>query len=257
MPANQLPNAPTSFWLRTFFVAYGILAYAVFLTSFIYAVGFVANLPLPITIDRGSNSTVFNAITINLSLLSLFAVQHSVMARPAFKRWWAHWIPVELERSTYVLVSSLLLLLLFWQWRPMTTLIWSVQDPFAAAAIAGVYWLGWIVALTSTFLTSHTQFFGLSQVFGHFFGRALSMPMFKTRLFYKYVRHPLYFGFLLAFWATPSMTAGHLLFALATTGYILLGIRLEERDLIEAFGETYRHYRSQVAMLIPMPPRKK
>jgi len=242
--------------LRAFALVYGIVAYLVFLASFLYSVGFVGNLSLPATIDRGHPSPPIQAIGIDLALLSLFAVQHSAMARLSFKRWWTRFIPVSMERSTYVLLSSLTLLLLFWQWRPIPNTVWSVTDPLAAGAIAAVYWIGWTVALSSTFLTSHLQFFGLSQVFTHFFSETLPAPFLKTTLFYRYVRHPLYFGLLLAFWAAPSMTAGHLLFALATTGYILIGIQLEERDLVGTFGEDYRRYRRQVAMLIPMPQRK-
>jgi protein-S-isoprenylcysteine O-methyltransferase Ste14 len=241
---------------RAFALVYGIVAYLVFLASFLYSVGFVGNLPLPVTIDRGQLSPPLQAIGIDLALLSLFAVQHSTMARPSFKRWWTRIIPASIERSTYVLLSSLALILLFWQWRPIPDTVWSVTDPLAAAAISAVYWIGWAVALISTFLTSHFQLFGLSQVFTQFFNRTIPAPLFKTTLFYRYVRHPLYFGFLLAFWATPSLTAGHLLFALATTGYVLIGVQLEERDLIGTFGEDYRRYRRQVAMLLPMPPRK-
>ncbi len=242
--------------LRAFALVFGIVAYLVFLASFLYSVGFVGNLSLPATIDRGHPSPPIQAIGIDLALLSLFAVQHSAMARLSFKRWWTRFIPVSMERSTYVLLSSLTLLLLFWQWRPIPNTVWSVTDPLAAGAIAAVYWIGWTVALSSTFLTSHLQFFGLSQVSTHFFSETLPAPFLKTTLFYRYVRHPLYFGLLLAFWAAPSMTAGHLLFALATTGYILIGIQLEERDLVGTFGEDYRRYRRQVAMLIPMPQRK-
>ena len=241
---------------RALALVYGIAAYLVFLASFLYAVGFVGDLALPATIDRGLVSPPMQAIGIDLVLLSQFAVQHSVMARASFKRWLTRFIPVAIERSTYVLLSSLAMVLLFWQWRPIPNMVWSVTDPLAAGTIAGVYWIGWAIVLTSTFLTSHAQFFGLSQVVTHFFGERLPAPFLKTSLFYRYVRHPLYFGFLLAFWAAPSMTAGHLLFAVATTGYILLGIQLEERDLIGAFGEDYRRYRRRVAMLIPMPARK-
>jgi protein-S-isoprenylcysteine O-methyltransferase Ste14 len=242
--------------LRAFALAYGIVAYLIFLASFLYAVGFVGNLVLPTTIDRGPSGPPMQAVGINLALLFLFAVQHSAMARSSFKRWMTRFIPAAMERSTYVLLSSLMLFLLFWQWRPIPATVWSVTDPRAATAIAALYWIGLAIALTSTFLTSHFQFFGLSQVFSHFLGRTIPVAFLKTTLFYRYVRHPLYFGFLLAFWAAPTMTAGHLLFALATTGYVLLGIQLEERDLIAAFGEEYRRYRRRVAMLIPMPPRK-
>ena len=256
MSTLQSSGAQPGFPLRAFALLYGVVAYLVFVAAFLYAVGFVGNLSLPTTIDRGYPGPPARAISIDLALLSLFAVQHSAMARSSFKRWWTQFIPTSMERSTYVLLSSLVLLLLFWQWRPIPNTVWSVTDPLAAGAIAAVHWIGWIVALSSTFLTSHFRFFGLSQVFTHFLNQTLPATALKTSLFYKYVRHPLYFGFLLAFWATPSMTAGHLLFALATTGYILIGIQLEERDLIGVFGEDYRRYRRRVAMLIPLPRRK-
>lgn len=241
---------------RSLTLLYGIAAYLVFLAAVLYSVGFVGNLSLPTTIDRGHLSPPIQAIGIDLALLSLFAVQHSVMARPSFKRWWTRFIPVSIERSTYVLLSSLTLLLLFWQWRPIPSTVWSVTDPLAAGVITAVYWIGWAIAFSSTFLAGHFQFFGLSQVFARFFNRKLPASSLKTTLFYRYVRHPLYLGFLLTFWAAPLMTAGHLLFALATTCYILIGIQLEERDLIGTFGEDYRRYRRQVAMLIPIPRRK-
>ena len=256
MSAPQSSVAHPNILLRASALVYGIVAYLVFLASFLYSVGFVANFSLPTTIDRGYLSPPIQAIGIDLALLSLFAVQHSVMARPSFKRWWTRFVPDSIERSTYVLLSSLTLLLLCWQWRPIPNMVWSVTDPLAAGAIVAVYWIGLAIALSSTFLTSHFQFFGLSQVFTHFFGQKLPASFLKTTLFYRYVRHPLYFGFLLAFWAAPTMTAGHLLFALATTGYVLIGIQLEERDLIGTFGEEYRRYRRKVAMLIPMPQRK-
>ena len=256
MSMPQSSVAKPNLLLSAFALLYGIVAYLVFVAAFLYAVGFVGNLALPTTIDRGYPGPPMQAIGIDLALLSLFAVQHSVMARPSFKRWWTQFIPDSMERSTYVLLSSLVLLLLFWQWRPIPNAIWSVTDPLAAGAISGVYWIGWIVALSSTFLTSHLQFFGLSQVFTYSRGQKLRATFLKTSHFYRFVRHPLYFGFLLAFWAAPSMTGGHLLFALATTGYILIGIQFEERDLIGVFGEDYRRYRRRVAMLIPMPRRK-
>jgi len=171
------------------------VAYLIFVASFLYSVGFVGNLFLPATIDRGRISPPIQAVGIDLALLSLFAVQHSVMARPSFKRWWTRFIPVSIERSTYVLLSSLTLLLLFRQWRPIPNTVWSVTDSLAAGPIAAAYWIGWIVALSSTFLTSHSQFFGLSQVFTHFFSKRLPVPFLKTDLYYRYVRHPLYLGF--------------------------------------------------------------
>jgi methanethiol S-methyltransferase len=255
-PESSVKVACPNIVLRTFALLYGVLAYLVFLPAFLYLIGFVGNLFLPTTIDKGHLSPPIQSIGIDLALLSLFAMQHSVMARPSFKRWWTRFTPVSIERSTYVLLSSLILLLLFWQWRPIPNMVWSVTDPLAAGAIRVLFWIGWIVALSSTFLTNHFQFFGLAQVFARFLKQNLPAPSFKTILFYSYVRHPLYLGLLLAFWGAPLMTAGHLLFALATTGYILIGVHLEERDLIGTFGDDYRRYRRQVAMLIPIPRRK-
>jgi len=189
---------------------------------------------------------------VNLLLLGLFAVQHSVMARRSFKRWWTRIVSPAVERSTFVLATSLVLALLLWQWRPISEpVVWRVQSAVGAELVWAVFWLGWVVLLISTFLLNHFELFGLRQVFAHATGRDLPAPEFKTPLFYRYVRHPLYLGFLLAFWAAPVMTAGHLLFSIGTTGYILVGIWFEERDLIAQFGERYHRYRSEVGMLLP------
>jgi methanethiol S-methyltransferase len=234
-------------------VLYGAIAYLFFLATFAYAVAFVGNLPLvPRTIDTGVSVPWLEALLVNAALLGVFAVQHSVMARRSFKRWWTRIVPEAVERSTYVLAATLALALLLWQWRPIATpVVWSVTDPLGRVALQVVFWGGWAVLLISTFLLNHFELFGLRQVWSRMTGRAIPAPQFHTPLFYRHVRHPLYVGFVLAFWAAPQMSAGHLLFAAASTGYILVGIWFEERDLIAQFGDRYRLYRKQVGMLFP------
>ncbi|MDP1837709.1 MAG: NnrU family protein [Reyranella sp.] len=235
---------------RLWILFYAIASYAVFLVSSLYAIGFVGNYLVPKSIDVGGPASLGEALVVNLLLLGLFAAQHSIMARPAFKRWWAGFLPVACQRSTYVLLSSLILLLLFWQWRPIPMPIWRV-DGIAAGLLIGVYALGWLVVFASTFMIDHFDLSGLRQAFFALRGVEAPGQSFRTPLLYKIVRHPLMLGFLLAFWATPEMTAGHLLFALMTTAYILVGLQFEERDLIATFGTTYQQYRQRVPMLLP------
>jgi methanethiol S-methyltransferase len=236
-----------------FSALYGLLSYLFFLATFVYAIGFVGNLPLlPKTIDTGAAAPLAETLVVNLALLGLFAVQHSVMARQGFKRWWTKVIPKSVERSTYVLAATAALALLLWQWRPIAEpVLWSVSDSVARFVFNAVFWVGWGVLLISTFLINHFELFGLRQVWANLRGQALPAPVFHTPLFYRHVRHPIYLGFVLAFWATPQMTAGHLLFAAACTGYILIGIWFEERDLVAQFGQRYLVYRQQVGMLLP------
>jgi protein-S-isoprenylcysteine O-methyltransferase Ste14 len=237
-------------------VLYGGIAYLLFFFTFLYAIAFVGNLPVPKTIDSGAAGALVPALVVNTLLLGVFAIQHSVMARPAFKRWWTRFVPHAVERATYVLLASLALVLLFWQWQPILDPVWLVTNSVGVFVLSAVFWLGWGVALLSTFLINHFELFGLRQVWARLQGRTLPQPVFRTPFLYKRVRHPLYLGFLLAFWSTPTITAGHLLFAVATTGYILIAIWFEERDLVDLFGDQYRRYRQQVSMLIPLPGRK-
>ena len=230
---------------------YGLVAYLVFFATFVYAIGFVSGLVVPKTIDTGAAVPLTEALVLNILLMSLFAVQHSVMARKEFKRWWTKYVPKAVERSTYVLLASLALALLFWQWRPIATVVWQVNDPRVAMVITGLSLVGWLLVLTSTFLINHFELFGVHQVANNLVGRDMPALRFRTPVLYKVVRHPIYLGFIIAFWVTPNMTVGHMLFAAVTTAYIFVGIALEERDLVDLFGDEYRRYREQVSMLVP------
>lgn len=232
-------------------LAYGLFCYLFFLATFLYAMGFIGGLVVPKTIDSGAPAPFAEALIVNLLLLGLFAVQHSVMARPAFKRAWTKIVPKAVERSTYVLAATAALALLLWQWRAMEANVWTVTDPVWVGVLWALFAIGWIVLFTSTFLINHFELFGLKQTWAAFSGREPKPQSFTTPLFYKYVRHPLYLGFIIAFWSAPVMSVGHLLFALASTGYILVGIWFEERDLIAHFGERYRQYQQDVGMLVP------
>jgi protein-S-isoprenylcysteine O-methyltransferase Ste14 len=236
---------------KVFAFLYGVLSYLVFFATFLYAVGFVSGLFVPKTIDGGAPAPATAALPIDLVLMTVFAVQHSLMARRQFKQWWTKFVAPAVERSTYVLFASLALVLLFWQWRPLPSVILHIADPRMALAATALSFAGWLIVLTSTFLINHFELFGLQQVTHHLAGRQAAAPRFRTPLFYRFVRHPIYLGFIIAFWATPVMTMGHLLFAAVTTLYIFLGILLEERDLVALFGDEYRHYKTRVAMLLP------
>jgi protein-S-isoprenylcysteine O-methyltransferase Ste14 len=244
-------SQPVSALSRSLILGYGVLSYLIFFGTFLYAIGFVSNLIVPKSIDSGPSTPLAEALTVDLLLLSVFAIQHSIMARPVFKRRWTLFVPPPFERSTYVLVSSLQLALLFWQWRRIPGAVWEVGQPLLVTASWVLFGAGWLTVLISTFLIDHFDLFGLRQVFLYATSKPYSPVPFRTLAFYQIVRHPIMLGFIIAFWATPVMTWGHLLFAVMTTAYILVGIQLEERDLRTAFGGTYEKYQQQVSMIMP------
>jgi protein-S-isoprenylcysteine O-methyltransferase Ste14 len=231
---------------------YGVVCYAVFFATFLYAIAFLGDFGVPKSIDSGPQSPLGEALAINAALLGIFALQHSMMARPWFKKLWTKIVPAAAERSTYVLFSSLALVLLFRKWQPMGGLIWQVDNDFGQLAIYWLYALGWILLLVSTFLINHFDLFGLRQVYLHFSGHEYTGLPFRTPGLYRYVRHPIYFSWLCIFWATPRMTVAHLVFAFATTAYILIAVQFEEHDLIQAYGDAYRRYREQVPGILPL-----
>jgi methanethiol S-methyltransferase len=242
---------------RTVYLLFALIAYSIFFATFLYLIGFVGNLfELPRTVDRGAASDLAPALTVNLALIALFGLQHSVMARRGFKQAWTRIVPAPIERSVYVLLASLALILLFAFWRPIAGEVWRIDNPLGAGVMWAVFAAGWLIVLLSTFLISHFDLFGLAQVYRHLVGKAEAAPQFRQPFFYKLVRHPLYSGFFLAFWATPVMSYGHLLLAAGMSVYMLIAIRYEERDLVHLFGSDYEAYRRNVGMLAPRIRRR-
>lgn len=241
---------------RLVVLVYGAVSYLVFLAAFCYAIGFVENMVVPKGINDGVVHDTTSSVLVNVVLLSLFAIQHTIMARPAFKRWWCRFIPRAMERSTFVLLASAILGLVMWQWRPLPEVVWSAPVSVLRWLLLGMSFFGWLLVLYSTFVIDHFDLFGLRQVWTHWRGADYVHPPFVNRTVYRIVRHPLMLGFLIAFWAAPTMTQGRLLFALVTTAYILVAIQIEERDLLAILGDSYREYRKRTPALIPFLPRR-
>lgn len=243
---------------RSATVLYAVIVYGIFFATFLYLIAFVGNLALaPVTVDRGPNAPVAVAIATNVVLISLFGFQHSIMARQWFKRAWTRIVPPHSERSTFVLFASLALIVLFAFWKPIPAVIWSIESPLASAILWAIFGLGWLTVLLSTFLINHFELFGLQQAYFHVRGRQATQPQLREPFLYRVVRHPLYVGFFLAFWATPTMTAGHLLLAIGMSAYMLIAIQYEERDLVDMFGPDYQDYQTRVGMLTPRLRRRR
>jgi protein-S-isoprenylcysteine O-methyltransferase Ste14 len=245
---------------RVCVLVYGLMIYVLFLVTFLYAIGFICGAAvqtevsqtlIPKDIDNGQQGELWTVVAINMALLGLFGVQHSMMARPAFKEWWTQFVPKPVERSTFVLATSLILILLFWQWRPIPQEVWRIENSAGFAALLALSGIGWLIVLAATFMIDHFDLFGLKPTSLHFAGRKAEPLEFKQVMLYRYIRHPIMTGFLIAFWATPVMTAGHLLFAAVVTAYVLVALQLEERDLVTAIDEPYRNYQKDVPMLLP------
>lgn len=255
MTAQTLPSLGWNRIARLAAFLYGLVCYAIFLITFLYACGFVGNFIVPHSIDSARMTSWTNALLIDVALLGIFAIQHSVMARKGFKSWWTQFVPKPIERSTYVLFSSLCLIALFYFWQPIGGSLWTVTNPTGAAILYALFASGWLLVLVTTFLINHFDLFGLRQVWLYLRGKEYTQLKFATPGPYRYVRHPLYVGWLLSFWATPTMTVTHLVFALITTAYILVAIQFEERDLVDIHGNSYANYRRQVPMLVPFMRR--